>query len=94
MNRRIRSNLRRKCRDYHREIDDKVCEHCGEALGKSPRHHPDLDHHPNWIVLLCDPCHVKADQKLGKNWTGNHSRFTKAPDISEHDGKAISYKIL
>lgn len=52
------------------------CEKCGAKVGRIPRHHPDIDNDPDWVVILCDRCHVIEDRKLGKNWVPLYTKGT------------------
>jgi hypothetical protein len=40
------------------------CEGCGTTTDRLERHHPEYDE-PGIVVILCRPCHTKADQDAG-----------------------------
>jgi hypothetical protein len=41
------------------------CETCG-GTERLQRHHPDIANRPDHVEVLCQTCHTKADQALGK----------------------------
>lgn len=44
-------------------LEGAACERCG-ALDGLQRHHPDYSQ-PTLVQILCQPCHVLADQRYG-----------------------------
>lgn len=72
LHRRRQAARKRSCRQYPTDwlLTHRACERCGGKLGKYPRHHPDIDANPTYVVFLCDPCHEAEDRRLGKRGLG------------------------
>ena len=78
---------------------DSRCEWCGGALGKIPRHHPDLESRPDYCIILCDPCHIAEDTKLGKRGEGaraakyQHTQRPEPPLLTTGNGPPLIHLI-
>lgn len=81
MDKRERKNARMRSLRAVKIPPGALCEQCNWALGSSPRHHPDIESRPEWVILLCDACHLEADVALG-----NRSRGARR-EARDHGGR-------
>jgi hypothetical protein len=91
-----RPKTKRQARDRARTLVKTMvkCKACGARDGLQ-RHHPDIDARPDWIVVLCVPCHIQADKRLHKRGGGARSyELPLGPAMAPIAGGDIARRVV